>query len=370
MDESRRRTDVFVTPVGEQQRVTQSTDVVMLRRGSDGRVHGSRRVASTSADADSDAVAAIEAAAEQTRSHALARWGSLPWAALQSVVVRAVHNDGPTGPVGHLRALARVDTAAGPVILTTVRSLAGADDAADRVVATSDGRGTRPDGDGPQRREEPPARLRERPLLLRPAVAAIVVHGAWLALTSRSARDARARLAGRRVLPSLTLLDQPAVHRVGAVDDAGDQAAPIELVRDGTLGGAEPSAAVPGLVGRAVWDHDSGGLRAAAEPFLEVVHPTERSPGDEAVELVWCVEGLQRYHVGGQLRLRCLARVVGTDRWFVAEIRGKPLALLRGVRGVTGPASAVYADGIVRTRTLVLSQVATLEEHGYGQVHA
>ncbi|MEJ8651933.1 hypothetical protein WKI65_28560 [Streptomyces sp. MS1.AVA.3] len=208
----------------------------------------------------------------------------------------------------------------------------------------------------------------DRPLVLAPPVAAQLIAGAWLALTSGAARRQRGRLAGRRVFPGLGLTDLPAEHSAGDVDDAGHPVASISVAENGMLGAVPVDPDTGLLAGRAVWDHDSGRHTAPVHTALALTGPTA-DPPQSAVELAWCVEGLKRYHADGVLRLNCLARTAERQgQWFPLQLRGKPQRLLQAVRGLTGPVHAVHTDHTVTTAALLLPSARVLAEKGMGTV--
>lgn len=124
--------------------------------------------------------------------------------------------------------------------------------------------------------------------MLRPSPAAVLVAGTAFSLTSRGGRDTAHRLAGRRVLPSLTLRDLPTTPSAHAQDDLGGPAQPRTLVDDGRI--RPPAPLREGIpVGRAVWDHDSGACAPPPLARLELLGPDLPLPS-HAVELVRCVE--------------------------------------------------------------------------------
>jgi hypothetical protein len=170
-----------------------------------------------------------------------------------------------------------------------------------------------------------------------------------------------AELAGRRVLPDLTIVDMPSNHPPEGVDDAGVPARPHALVAGGYLREVAHDDGV--MRGRAVWLHDRQALGPPATAKLELTGPEHAAPADP-IDVRWCVEGLQRYHADGRLRLRCLARRAG-DGWFAFELRGRPLNLLRAAVGLTGPRVRTFSDDEVTTRSLVLASADVLRErHG------
>lgn len=354
----------LASPVRDRRRVSRSADVVGFSRNRVNRVESSIRCAPGNVPGDvASTLRDVELVADDLLDLAIARFGDLALGRLQSVVVRAFHRGGPLGTVHRATAFARLDTPVGPVVRSLVtptfgmHPLPGAD-ANDTMAGPSE---------GPFIVSPPPTDLRDRPLRLRPPVAAIVLYGAWLALTSRSSGEVRSKLVGRRMLPGLTLTDEPSIHPLGGRDDAGERSVAFTLIEEGRLCELAESHSVNSLAGRAVWDHDTQCLRSASEPIVVTTGPPS-TPTLGAVDLVWCLEGLQRYYIGGLLRLRCLARTDDGAPWFVCELRAKPLVLLRAVQGTTGYAVVEVADGLVVTPTLVLSGVSELKEKGHGQL--
>lgn len=357
MHETRVRAFGVLTPAPGGPRVTVSVDVLRLERAAegDGRVTGSRR--------------STEPLGQEAAKHAgsllaetAARAGTVD-GGLQSAVatVREWHDADGKLLERRTELLARVETARGPVLFGTAGNGEPSSTAEDlpwhelaAPVAGTAG-------------EDPPADWRERPLVLCPSPAAVLVAGTAFSLTSRGGRDTAHRLAGRRVLPSLTLRDLPTAPSAYDLDDLGGPAEPTTLVDDGRI--RPPAPLREGIpVGRAVWDHDSGACAPAPLARLELLGPDLPLP-PHAVELVRCVEGLQRYHADGTVRLQCLARVA--DRpgvWFTVVLRGKPVHLLRRARGLTGPPTAVHSDSDVTTRSLVLAGAAELEGTGHAVV--
>ncbi|MFD0399051.1 hypothetical protein ACFVHI_13345 [Kitasatospora sp. NPDC127121] len=365
MAETRIRASGIVTPTRGAPRLTVSLDTLRLERDATGRVTGSRRVAgSADQDAGKETGLLLTEAAERTASAV---------AGLQSAVAQ-IHEwrDGDGLPVSRrAELLARVETPGGPVLLGT----SGPGDPAGLVEALPwDELGALSEPFVPA---DPPDDWRERPLLLRPSAASVLVAGAAFSLTSRGGRATAARLAGRRILPQLTLTDLPSAPPGSALDgsappgsgldDRGDPALPTVLVDGGRI--CPPPPLAEGIaLGRAVWDHDTGGFGPPPLARLELGGPLAEVPPD-AVELVWCVEGLQRYHGDGTVRLQCLARVANRPGgWFRLALRGKPVHLLRQARGLAGPPMAVHSDSDVTTRSLVLAGAAEMEGAGHAVV--
>ncbi|MEV7776421.1 hypothetical protein [Kitasatospora sp. NPDC086791] len=355
MAETRIRAAGIVTPTRGAPRLTVSLDVLRVERDATGLVTGSRRVAGpTDRDAGEETGLLLAAAAERAASAV---------AGLQSAVAQ-VHewHDGDGPPVSRrAEVLARVETPGGPVLLGT----SGRGEPAALVAALPwDDLGSLPQPFVPA---DPPADWRERPLLLRPSVASVLVAGAAFSLTSRGGRASAGRLAGRRVLPKLTLTELPSAPPGSGRDDRGAPALPTVLVDGGRI--CPPPPLAEGIaLGRAVWDHDAGGFVPPPLTRLELDGPRAELPPD-ALELVWCVEGLQRYHGDGTVRLQCLARVADRpDGWFRLVLRGRPVHLLRQARGLAGPPMAVHSDSDVTTRSLVLAGAAEMEGAGHAVV--
>ncbi|WP_371573327.1 hypothetical protein [Streptomyces sp. NBC_01314] len=355
MHESRVRAFGVLTPAPGGPRVTVSVDALRLERDDAGRVTGSLR---STEPLGQEAAKHTGLLLAETAARAGTGDGGL-----QSAVATVREWRDADGKLLERRTelLARVETAGGPVLFGTAGNgepLATAEDLPWHELAAPAGSTA---GDGP------PADWRERPLVLRPSPAAVLVAGTAFSLTSRGGRDTAHRLAGRRVLPSLTLRDLPTTPSAHAQDDLGGPAQPRTLVDDGRI--RPPAPLREGIpVGRAVWDHDSGACAPPPLARLELLGPDLPLPS-HAVELVRCVEGLQRYHADGTVRLQCLARV--TERpgaWFTVVLRGKPVHLLRRARGLTGPPTAVHSDSDVTTRSLVLAGAAELEGTGHAVV--
>lgn len=347
----------LLTPTASGLRSSDSLDSVSLARDMTKRVTSSQRVPTTD-----DATGEITRAVRDLLTGVRSTLGELPAAPLQSavVLVRERRRSGGGGPWRFARVLARLETNGGPVLVGTAR-------------AQGSGAGTSLDLPAPQlpRRlpaEESPYGWENRPLLLAPPVAAQVVVGAWLAVTSSAARERLGALVNRRILPALTLFDLPSEHPPGGLDDAGHSVDRIPVIEDGRLRDL-PRDPDTGLVaGRAVWDHDAGQCVRPPLASLCLMGPGDTAPPD-AMELAWCVEGLQRYHPDGVLRLACLARVADEPtRWFRLHLRGKPQRLLQAVRGLTGPAHAIHTDHTVTTAALVLPSARALAEKGMGTV--
>lgn len=233
MAETRTRASGIVTPTRGAARLTVSLDTLRLERDATGLVTGSRRVAgSPDQDAGKETGLLLTEAAERTASAV---------AGLQSAVAQ-VHEwrDGDGLPVSRrAELLARVETPGGPVLLGT----SGPGDPAGLVEALPwDELGAL---SAPFVPADPPEDWRERPLLLRPSAASVLVAGAAFSLTSRGGRATAARLAGRRILPQLTLTDLPSAppesgpdgpgQDASGLDDRGDPALPTVLVDGGRI---------------------------------------------------------------------------------------------------------------------------------------
>jgi len=205
------------------------------------------------------------------------------------------------------------------------------------------------------------------PLVLSPGVAAPVITGARMALASPGA----AKLAGRRILHDLALLDIPDGYQPGQssppgeTDDAGQPATVLHLVNRGV-------AAVPrrdprtGLVaGRATWDHDAQRLTGPPHYRLSLHGAAGEAP-QGAVRLRWCVEGIRRFHPDGTMRLLCIATHPVTGHCFRLRLTARPLSLLRTAAAVTDDTAVIYAGDTVATPSLVLPSATEL---GNGGIH-
>lgn len=197
----------------------------------------------------------------------------------------------------------------------------------------------------------------ERPLRLSPAVAATVVAGAGFSLMSAGGRAARWRMAGRRILPGLTLTLTSSFPPPPNVDDTGAPTADIDLVQDGR--GTPPA---PGT--RLRWSHDRQTLVEAEATGWRLSGPAGPAPGTAVLDLVHCLEGLQRYHTDGTVRLRCLAHDTTEDAWSVLTVTATPLRLLRRATYLDGAAATVWTDAEVTTPALVLPSPRALREGG------
>lgn len=156
---------------------------------------------------------------------------------------------------------------------------------------------------------------------------------AWLAFTSGGSRERLAKLAGRRVLPGLDLLDTAGDQPPDGSDDGGHPAGALAVVSGGVLRALPRDPDTGLLAGRMVWDHDTRGCAARFPASLRLTGPEVPLPAD-ALELTVCVEGLQRYHADGVLRLACPARTADEpDRWFMLQLRGRAAAAAPGGPG-------------------------------------
>ncbi|MGW7364412.1 hypothetical protein ACWGI8_13535 [Streptomyces sp. NPDC054841] len=355
MRELRVRASGLLTPAPGGPRLTVSLDTLRLERDASGRVTGSRRLGEPVAqEAAKDTGLVLTEAAARARAAV---------AGLQSAVATVHEWHGDDGLLVARRSdlLARVETAGGPVLLGTATY---GEPSALLEALPWDELGALPQqsaGAGP------PDDWRERPLLLRPSPAAVLVAGTAFSLTSRGGRATAQRLSGRRVLPPLTLRDLPVAPAEYDRDDLGNPARSTMLVDAGRI--CPPSPLREGIpLGRAVWDHDSAAIGPPQLNRLELTGPDVALP-PQAVELVRCVEGLQRYHGDGTVRLQCLARTA--DRpgvWFSVVLRARPIHLLRQAVGLAGRPTAVHSDSDVTTRSLVLAGAAELEGAGHAVV--
>ncbi|TYR62717.1 hypothetical protein [Streptomyces parvus] len=350
----------LLAPAPRGARSGDSLDALVLTRDAAQRVCSSRRVA-----AEDDTAAATTRAVRALLAGAQSALGDVPAAPLQSAVAMVNARPGrpDAGTWWSARVLARLETVGGPVLVGTActGSSMGATGSPTLDVPVPQ----LPHGRPLQRA---PRGWADRQLIIAPPVAAQLVAGAWLALTSGAARRQRAQLAGRRVFPGLGLTDLPAEHPTGVQDDAGHPVVPVTVTKDGVLGAMTPDPRTGLLAGRSVWDHDSGRCTEPAHTVLALTGPGGERP-HEAVELAWCVEGLQRYHADGALRLNCLARTADRDApWFPLQLRAKPQRLLQAVRALAGPAHTVHTDHTVTTAALLLPSARVLAEKGIGTV--
>jgi hypothetical protein len=319
VDEYQVRVAGLLTPSPRRPRVTVSVDTIGLSRNGP-RVVGSQRLSSTPYERTvMDATVALLRSVNESAS-----------ANLQSTVADVLEHSDSAGAVTRrsVQLLARVETVGGPVLLGTSTS-----DFTARLAFS--GLADLPGRIGPA------AEFRDLPVVIRPSVAAVLIAGAVFSLTSATGKEAARRLAGRRALPLITI-----------------SAGGTVLVDRGVI---QP----PTGEEQSIWDHDS--QRYVPDPLTRAgIHGSEVAFPDNALELVWCVEGLQRYHADGTVRLRCLAKVAG--RWFLCTLTGKPIRLLRQVTGLHGPHTTVYTDSAVTTQSLVMASARTIEEKGHGRI--
>ncbi|MFI6096378.1 hypothetical protein ACIA8G_12530 [Lentzea sp. NPDC051213] len=228
-----------------------------------------------------------------------------------------------------VRVLARAETIGGPVLLGT--------ESADHRTATLPFAelGRLPAA------LSPATDARDLPIVLRPGVAAVLIAGAVFSLTSARGRENARQLAGKRVLPGLTLTE-----------------ADRTLVDAGVLVASDEAP-------QRIWDHERQSY--VEDPLTRAGMRGPEAPlPQDFVELVWCVEGLQRYHADGTVRLQCLAKT--GDEWSVRTLVGKPIRLLRHVTAVHGPLTTVFTDSVVTTQSLVLTSARTIEGKGNGRI--
>jgi hypothetical protein len=337
VDELRIRAAGLLTPAPAGSRVTISIDTIGLTRD------GGRAIGSTRLDPSPLDNRAVDDSAALLRG--IAAHADKTGCRLQSVVSEINEVTTPDGRLidWAVTALARVETVGGPVLLGTVGALP------DIVLPFDELARVTEIGDAP-------ADFADRPMVVHPSVAAVLVAGAAFALTSRGGRQGARKLAGRRVLPPITL-----VRAVDGVDDLGIRRSPEMLVDNGVMcepgDGTEP----------AVWDHDTAECRHDPIPRLGLYGTDTAKPGN-ALELVWCVEGLQRYHADGTVRVQCLTRTAELPgAWFCLALSGKPVHLLRHVVGVHGPETTVFTDSNVLVPSLVFASARTVEESGHGR---
>jgi hypothetical protein len=349
----RARASVLAFPAAGGWHRRRSWDLIRLHPadgpgGARGRITGSARLTASGHD-DGPLIRSLRLIADGALAGLAARLDARTGPAVaQSVAITVSAGAGHRAPAVHL--LVRAETAAGPV-------LAGGA-GAHAVDATLDSLAPLPGRAG--RAARPPDGWRDRALLLHPPVVAAVMAGARLALGSPGA----ARLTGRRILPDLTLADEPTGHLGLGRDDDGHATAPVILADHGRIGSIARDQRTGIPVGRACWQHDSGGLvQSTAYRLVLTGFPAEAPPADP-LDLVACVEGVRRFHPDGRLRLLCIAGSGDAGRgrgtWFALPLAARPLALLRAVLGTVGPAADTGTDGEVRTPALLLPSVNEL----------
>lgn len=315
------------SPVTGAGSVRYSGDLLRLVRTS-GKVTGStrlpaRRTLPLVARRYREAVSAVRAACEGLTADGPLR--------PQSALITA-------GP--RLRVLVRLETPAGPMLAGGAGPTAVAD-MLEAVAGLNRLPGALADA---------PRGWDRRPLLLHPPVAAVLLAGVRLVLGGAAA----GRLAGRRVLPDLTLTDRPVEHAEGALDDGGSPAVGHTIVRSGRVA-PPPPGTYPGIPpGRAVWRHEESRPVIAATFGLTLSGMPAASPPDGAVELLACAEGLRRYHADGHVQMTCLARPPDSASVFLADVRARPLSMLRAVTGLAGGHANTYLEHEVNTPSLVL----------------
>jgi hypothetical protein len=356
---------VVATPAGDRLLPRWQTDVVRLTR-TDGRVTASTRLAASNAAGVpppvAEAARTTVAEALQAVADGLAALRAGSGGAgrtrprerqprLQSVRLAVGRR-----PDAELDLLARAESAGGPVLVGAVGPEA-VSDLVRRLQRWPDVDPSLPPWPG----------WDDRPLVLRPPVAAALVAGIRLALASASS----AQLEGRRVLPALTLTDHPIAHVAPEPDDAGRPAEDWTLLRDGQVRRMpiDESTGLP--VGRAVWDHDLGRAALGSGYALTLVGRGTDEPA-AATELVECVEGLRRYHTDGRMRLVCLARPTRGLPAPAARVvlTARPLTLARAVLGVTGESRLAWSDHQVRTPSRLLPPAAQLEGNHHVSLRA
>lgn len=328
VDELRTTVTAVASPVVRTAYVRRSTDLVLLSRDA-ARVTGSVRLPAHRGGAPVEERQQQVAEALRAVVTGLVSCTSLR---PQSLLVTAG---------ARLRMLARLESAAGPLLAGGSGPRAATDLLA--VVAGLDAAVEAP--------AEAPRGWRSRPLVLRPAVAAVLLTGVRLVLAGTAAT----RLEGRRVLPPVTLTDRPTEHPEGVPDDAGQPATAHTIVREGRVR-VFPVAPDTGLPsGRAQWRHEERRPVAAPVHALTLTGTvTVAEPGEDTVELTACVEGLRRYHPDGRLQMLCLARSPAASGAFLVAVQARPLSLLRAVVGLTGDTVTTYTEHEIETPSLVL----------------
>ncbi|MGW6424848.1 hypothetical protein ACWF82_19405 [Nocardia sp. NPDC055053] len=314
-------------------RRNRSVDTLALRRDESGAVVSSIRLGMPEPGTDTiDSVTAVIGT--------LDRWSIDRTVGLQSAIVTTRQRKDSR----HTSVLARLETALGPVL---VGSATTADPA-----ELSDAPGLAAPPKLPNRLVAPPTDWVRLPLCLRPEVAAVLISGAGFSLLSAKGTVTRQTMTGRKLLPGLTLTEVPVWPAEGTPDDLGGTATAVALIENGRVLAPDPAP-------RLVWNHDLGATAAPIITGWRLTGPEATEPS-RVIELVHCVEGLQRYHSRGWVRLTCLARESGRDAWFSLTLTARPIHLLRCAIGTTGPASTVYTDAEVTTSTVLLPSAETL----------
>lgn len=313
-------------------RRSRSVDTLALRRDESGAVVSSIRLGVPEQGTD-----AIESVAAVIST--LDRWSTDHAVPLQSAIVTVRQRQDSR----HTSVLARLETALGPVLVGTATTADPAE--------LSDAPCLAPPK-MPNRLDEPPTDWARLPLCLRPEVAAVLIAGAGFSLLSAKGTATRQTMTGRKLLPGLTLTEVPLWPAEGTPDDLGGTATAVALIENGRVLAPDPAP-------RLVWSHDLGATVAPATTGWRLTGPEATEP-PRVIELVHCVEGLQRYHARGNVRLTCLARESGRGTWFSLTLTARPIHLLRCAIGITGAASTVYTDAEVTTSTVLLPSAETL----------
>lgn len=315
-------------------RRNRSIDTLELQRDDSGAVVSSIRLGKSEQGFDTiEPVAAVIST--------LDRWSTDHGVALQSAIVTVRQRQDSR----HTSVLARLETALGPVLIGTAT-------AADPT-ELSDAPSLAPPK-MPNRLDEPPTDWARLPLCLRPEVAAVLIAGAGFSLLSAKGTSTRQTMMGRKLLPGLTLTEVPLWPAEGTPNDLGGMAAAVELIDNGRVLAPDP-------VPRRVWNHDLGTTVAPPITGWRLTGPKAMEP-PRYIELLHCVEGLQRYHSRGNVRLTCLARESEHGTWFSLTLTGRPIHLLRHAMGITGTVSTVYTDAEVTTSTVLLPSAETLNK--------
>lgn len=315
-------------------RRNRAIDTLALQRDRSGAVISSIRLGRTEQGFDS---VEPDAAVIST----LDRWSIDRGVPLQSAIVTVLQRQDSR----HTSVLARLETAVGPVLIGTATT-ADPTELSDALALTPPKM--------PNRLDEPPTDWAQLPLCLRPEVAAVLIAGAGFSLLSAKGTATRKTLTGRKLLPGLTLTEVPVWPTQGTPNDLGGISMVTELIENGRV-------LAPDLEPRLVWNHDLGTTVAPAITGWRLTGPGATEP-PRFIELLHCVEGLQRYHSRGIVRLTCLARESDCGTWFSLTLTGRPIHLLRYAMGVSGPVSTVYTDAEVTTSTVLLPSAETLNK--------